>query len=148
MSEYEGLKSLFVEPREITVGNHKVSVNTISLGGIPAIASVMKKIMALIPMFQEVEGDSEKNKKKKNESKVSAILDFVEKDFDSVVIVLKETTSLKEDEIRKLNLAASTFLFSEAIKENSDFFVKHVAPAFAKAAASVKAVKAKAVGQE
>ena len=108
------LKTIFVEGREFDLLGSNVTVKTICVGDLPAMLSVVDKVLALLPKLKT---DKDRN---------SAILNAIKEDFDAIITLLEITTDLKKETITKLNIAALSILIAEVVKENADFLSQHV----------------------
>lgn len=111
------LSSIFCDSRELKIGDKAIEIKQIQIGDLPKVLTIMEKIIGLVP---EITGA-----KKSNEKMASLVLSAITKDFDSILSILGATTSLTDEEIRKLNVAATTLILTEVLKDNIDFLSQH-----------------------
>lgn len=124
------LKTLFCDSREIEFAGSKIQVRNISLGDLPILVDAITK-------FFDQKVDMADTKQ---------IMRAIMKDFGTILKIFSITTDLNEDQIKKLNVAAATYILGEVVKENADFFQQHVVPHLTNLVGAAKN-KAKVSGQ-
>lgn len=108
------LKSIFVDSRKIKIGDKEIEIKGIQIGQIADLVEILGKLFKL-------------NDSKGNKDKIDIALS-VAKELPSVLKILSMTTDLDEDTVSKLNLGAATLIFENVVKDNADFFQRHVIP--------------------
>lgn len=107
------LETIFSEGREVKIGQRVVVIKTIELGQIPVLVDIATKIYSTMGA---------------NKDQKAAITKLVKEDFESFLQLFVVTTNLDMTEIKKLNIAAATEIFSNVVKDNADFFTQNVLP--------------------
>lgn len=110
------LETLFTDSKKITIGEKEIEIRNVCLGDLPVLIKIISKVFELKPNFK---------------NKQHEIAKAVVEHFDDVLSLFLITTDLKMEDIKKLNVAAATYILGEVISENADFFTKSVVPLLA-----------------
>lgn len=114
--QVQDLKSLFSEDHKIKIAGTDIVIKEIKFGDLPAILGLVDKLFG------------ESLKVSDNKEIALAINKALVKDFDSVVKLLVTLTDLKEDQVKKLNPAATIRIIEGIVGVNIDFLLQHVLP--------------------
>ena len=103
------LESVFAISKKHIIGNMEVEIKQVSLGDIPLVLEVVSKLMS--------------GKSKNTQENVMSLF---QKDFHLVNEVFARLTSISQENVNKLNLAASIEIFTLVVEENKDFLLTTV----------------------
>lgn len=104
------LDTIFAESKKITIGNKEIEIKQVAVGDLPFAVKVLSKVY---------DGD-------KKTPVISKVTKLVSEDFPLVTNIIENLTSLNNEEIKKLNLAAAAQIVIAIAKENVDFLSLHL----------------------
>ena len=101
------LENVFAIGKKHKVGNMEVEIKQVALGDLPLLTEVASKFMG-----------------SKGKSTKENIMSLIQKDFHLVKEVFSVMTDINQEDVSKLNLAASIEILTLIVEENKSFLLE------------------------
>jgi len=113
----EQLETIYPTEKKVLFGEETISIKTFVIDDLPVVAGILEKVL-------ETSGLKQLDSK----AVIKLLISSFSQHYEGILTLIATATSLEPAKIKKLNIAALTFLLKHIVQENTDFFQAHMLP--------------------